>query len=408
MVKLTRSAIISTKIINKNKREKLTSLYNKGKELTKKYLNIIWKLETGKYAGKDLYIKVESTMTARFKQLCCMKALAMKRSITAKIKKKQYIIDKLKKENIKFKKNKKKKEIRAKNKLNIKNLQKIIKTLNKKPTLNDFSLDLNANFIKIDENATTAKKYKNWITVSSSGKTFNTNLPFIKTKPFNKWKEKGKLSQFISVDKDNLIKVVFTLETPKKKKNGLIIGCDIGLNNVYSFSNKITSSPNNHGYDLPYIHRKICKTKPNSVNCKQTLEHRDNYIRNSINLIDFSKIKTLVVEDISYLRYKKKGISRYLSSWRYALIFSKLESRCEEEGVEIIKVNPCNTSRRCYKCGWVSINNRNVKVAKKFKCCKCKHSADADVNAAKNIKYIRNKKEIKSNTKSGFYFNLDL
>jgi len=153
------------------------------------------------------------------------------------------------------------------------------------------------------------------------------------------------------------------------------------------------------------IFNDLNKIFPNSVNCKQTLECRDNYIRESINLIDFSKIKTLVIEDISYLHYKKKGISRYLRSWRYALIFSKIKSRCEEEGVTIIKVNPYNTSRRCFKCGWISINNRNVKDAKKFKCCKCKHLTDADINAARNIKYIHIKKEIKG---TEFYFNIDL
>jgi len=89
------------------------------------------------------------------------------------------------------------------------------------------------------------------------GNCNNIKIPFLRTIPFNKWKKKGKLSSFISVNSDNIIKVVFTLETPKKKEKGLIIGCDIGLNNVYSFSNKISSTPNNHKLDLPIIHRKI-------------------------------------------------------------------------------------------------------------------------------------------------------
>jgi len=405
MVRLTRSAIISSKFTNSGKLETLSNIFITGKELTSKYLNIIWGLNTKKFAGKDLYKKVSSNSTARFKQLCCMKAIAIKNSVTAKIKKKQYIIDKLKKENTKFKKNKKRKDARDKNRKNIKNLKEIIKILDKKPNLNEFSLDLNANFIKINQNSELTTLHKNWITITSLGNCNNIKIPFLRTIPFNKWKEKGKLSSFISVNKNNVIKVVFTLETPKKKEKGLIIGCDIGLNNVYSLSNKISSKPNNHNQDLPVIHRKICRTYPNSINCKQTLECRDNYIRESINLINFSNIKTLVVEDISYLRYKKKGISRYLKSWKYALIFSKLESRCEEEGVTIIKVNPCNTSRRCFKCGWVSVSNRNIKDAKKFKCCKCKYQTDADINAAKNIKYIRVKKEIKG---TEFYFNIDL
>jgi len=393
---------------NKKKSRKLNKLYTIGKKLTIKYLDIIWNLETGKYAGKDLYDEVTFPITKRFKQLCCMKAIGIKKSITKKIDDRKYIIDKLETENKKLDNSKQKngKLKRKKQKVininNINGLKRTIKKLNKKPIINRFSLDLNGNFIKIKQNSIKTKKYKNWINLSNTA-FYNIKIPFLRTIPFNKWSNVGEISNFISVNEKGIIKVVFTINQ-EVKKTGNMIGCDIGLNNVYSFNNKVTSYPNLQNFDLPVIHKRICKTKPNSIGCRKARNFRDNYIRESINQINFSNIKTLVIEDIKYLRYKKKRQSRYLKSWRYALIFSKLESRCEEEGITIIKVNPCNTSRRCFKCGWVSVDNRNKINVKKFKCCKCKYKNDADINAAKNILYICKKKKITGSTKTNFYF----
>ena len=397
-------------MLNKRKLKKLNKLYTIGKELTIKYLDILWDLETGIFAGKDLYDRVQYNITARFKQTCCKKAIDIKNSIKKKVKKRETVIEILEKENeklvnskLKKGKLKRRKQITI-NKNNIIRLKKTIKKIDKKPTITRFSLDLSGNHIKIQQNSVNTTLYKNWINLSHTT-FYNIKIPFLRTKPFNKWSKTGKLSNYISVNKNGLIKVSFTINK-EVKKEGNVIGCDIGLNNVYSFSNKVTSHPNSQNFDLPVIHARICKTKPNSVGCRKARNFRDNYIRESINQVDFSNIKILVLEDIKYLRYKKRTC-RYLKSWRYALIFNKLKTSCEEAGVRIVKVDPCNTSRRCFKCGWVSINNRDIKNAKRFKCCKCKYQTDADINAAKNIKYMFfcKKKKIKNRTNiTNFYF----
>jgi putative transposase len=49
----------------------------------------------------------------------------------------------------------------------------------------------------------------------------------------------------------------------------------------------------------------------------------------------------------------------------------------------VLVVDPRNTSRTCPACGHVSAENRKTQAV--FRCVRCGHAADADVNAARNI-----------------------
>ncbi|WP_420798728.1 zinc ribbon domain-containing protein [Aetokthonos hydrillicola] len=51
----------------------------------------------------------------------------------------------------------------------------------------------------------------------------------------------------------------------------------------------------------------------------------------------------------------------------------------------LIKVNPKHTSQKCNVCGHVDAESRDKE---KFICVSCNHMAQADINAAKNIKEL--------------------
>jgi len=87
------------------------------------------------------------------------------------------------------------------------------------------------------------------------------------------------------------------------------------------------------------------------------------------------------LERIQNMR-KGKRTNRRLSHWTYTDIFSKLESKCEEQGVLVTKISPTYTSKRCSNCGWTRRNNRN---GKEFRCKSCDFTIDADLNASINI-----------------------
>jgi putative transposase len=282
-------------------------------------------------------------------------------------------------------------------------LQEIFnKTKISKPKITDIELELDSRFIKINlENKTS---FDGWITLSSIGKRISINIPFKKTKHFNKLYKIGKIKQGIRISKNN-ITFYFNIKDIDKKNKGKTLGLDIGKINSYSVSDGQKSKLNKHNQDLNTILLKMSKKKRGSRAFKKCESHRKNYINWSINQLNLDGVKILKIEKIKNLRYKKR-CSKILSHWTYTEIFDKLESKCEELGVQVIRISPTYTSQRCSCCGWTQKLNRKGKL---FKCAKCEFSCDADINGAKNISFelppIGEKQRLLRNNKNGFYWN---
>lgn len=75
-----------------------------------------------------------------------------------------------------------------------------------------------------------------------------------------------------------------------------------------------------------------------------------------------------------------------LSGWSFAQLRGFIEYKAKLAGVPVIMVSPRNTSRTCAACGHCDKNNR--KTQSDFLCVSCGHTANADVNAARNIRAL--------------------
>ena len=73
-----------------------------------------------------------------------------------------------------------------------------------------------------------------------------------------------------------------------------------------------------------------------------------------------------------------------MQRWSYDKTFVKLGELSENEGFEILKVNPAYTSQTCSKCGSVHKESRKGEL---YECISCGNVIDADFNAALNILY---------------------
>lgn len=115
-------------------------------------------------------------------------------------------------------------------------------------------------------------------------------------------------------------------------------------------------------------------------------------INQELKKIDFSYIKTLVVEDLKNVKKGKgrkakrgKRFSRYanrlLAHWAYHRALTKLEMLCEENRVQIARVNPRGTSKACNRCG-----SKGIRRNERFVCPACGNKDDADHNASCNIR----------------------
>ncbi len=88
---------------------------------------------------------------------------------------------------------------------------------------------------------------------------------------------------------------------------------------------------------------------------------------------------------------QKRGLNREIQNQAWGLFRKRLEDKAaaavdangESKPVTVVAVNPACTSQRCNKCDHVSPENRESQAV--FRCKKCGHADNADVNAARNI-----------------------
>lgn len=79
----------------------------------------------------------------------------------------------------------------------------------------------------------------------------------------------------------------------------------------------------------------------------------------------------------------KKAMARLSADAALGMFRLKLEHKCQERGVMLIRVEPAYTSQTCRCCGHRVKENREERDW--FRCVACGHEEDADIHAAKNI-----------------------
>ena len=136
---------------------------------------------------------------------------------------------------------------------------------------------------------------------------------------------------------------------------------------------------------------KIAKQNLRIANMRKDFLHKLSlqYSENQTVVVEDLKIKNMTkatkgtVEKPSKNASAKRGLNRIITQQSWGLFFELLEYKLKEKGGQLIKVDPKYTSQTCNECGHISKENR--KSQDKFVCTACGHSANADINASKNI-----------------------
>jgi len=378
---MVRSTQTSIKFSNREKIVQLHKIIDEYRNITAQFINLLWDEKSiPALLPKNVTSKINTRLSARMIQCAGKQASGIVRGTQKKQKQRMFMIDKLKSEG---------------NAHGAQKLQKVYDNSKiSKPNIQQICPELDSRFIKIDlENNTS---FDGWLTFASIGNNLKLNIPFKKTKHFNKLLQNGKLKGGIRLSKKQ---VTFMFEIPdvEKRTTGSTLGVDVGQTTTVSCSNGQVSKANAHGHDLVSITDQLSSCAKGSNGFKRAQTHRTNYINWSINQLNFDSIKILKIEKLHQMR-KGKRVSRKLSHWTYTAIFDKLLSKCEEQGVLVQKISPSYTSQRCSDCGWTDRSNRNGKI---FICTKCSHKQDADLNAAINIAADL---ESANRSQSGFYW----
>ncbi|MCY4576934.1 MAG: transposase [Candidatus Kaiserbacteria bacterium] len=99
--------------------------------------------------------------------------------------------------------------------------------------------------------------------------------------------------------------------------------------------------------------------------------------------VAFEKLSTLNTN-----KKEKRNLPRYVERENHhkmrEMSAYKLKRMLEDRGVEVLEVDPKNTSKACSVCGCVDEKNRIE--TRRFVCTECGHKQHADINAAHNIR----------------------
>jgi hypothetical protein len=385
MIRSTKTTLKFARIGKQNNLERFLEEYSR---VVRVFVEKLWPMDTiPGLLPKDVTGSVPSWLSARMMQAAGKQASGIVRGARKKQDKRAWMINKLHEEG-KHRKARKLQRI----------YDEISITL---PDLERVEPQLDQRFIKIDLQNSTS--FDGWLTIGSIGDKLKLVLPFKKTTHFNKMLGKGQLKPSIRLCRDS-VSFSFEIPDPVPTSVGVTIGIDIGQKTMLSCSNGVVSKPDKHGHDLATISEKLSRKKKGSKAFERAQDHRKNYVNWSINQLDLSGVRQVNIERIRNLR-KGCASSRALSHWTYTEIFGKLESYCLEWSVSVERVNPTYTSQRCSVCGWTRKSNRKGKL---FKCGRCSHEQDADLNASRNIALplppIWKKQRLQQLNRKGFWW----
>lgn len=100
-----------------------------------------------------------------------------------------------------------------------------------------------------------------------------------------------------------------------------------------------------------------------------------------------SKCGAIALERLGGIRQRTRARGRkgryHHGTWAYAQFLGILRYKAQAAGLEVIEVDPANTSRACSECACVDKASRK---GLSFVCTQCRHSSHADLNAARNIR----------------------
>ena len=126
----------------------------------------------------------------------------------------------------------------------------------------------------------------------------------------------------------------------------------------------------------------------NLAGCEQRFRRDCDHVLSKSILCGITAGTTVVVENLTNIRSRVKArrgeAKRRLHAWSFAQLKGFLEYKAEALGCQVVSIDPRHTSQRCADCGHIYRGNRPSQS--RFICRSCGHRANADRNAAVNIR----------------------
>jgi IS605 OrfB family transposase len=195
------------------------------------------------------------------------------------------------------------------------------------------------------------------------------------------------------------INMVINREVPFPPNTGKIVGIDRGIYNLAATSTGMKFSGRQAMHMRKHyskLRQSLQKKGTKGAKCLlKRLSGKEQRVMRDINhriskaiVQSCSPGDTLVMEDLKYIRDRIRVARKQRQiqhSWAFGQLGDFIEYKAAERGINVVYVDPHYTSQRCPVCGHVSRNNRRKHL---FKCVSCDHTANADLNACRNIRQV--------------------
>jgi IS605 OrfB family transposase len=193
--------------------------------------------------------------------------------------------------------------------------------------------------------------------------------------------------------------VVVEADAPEPNAEG-VLGVDLGIVEIATDSEGNAYS----GEQVKAVRRRVKRirrllqkrgTKSAKRHLKKIRAKQSRFVSNTNHVVSKSLVRTashsrkaLALEDLGNIRDRAATVSRemrwLLGNWAFLQLRQFVAYKAEAAGVPVVLVDPRNTSRTCSECGYCAKENR--KSQSKFHCQQCGFEANADFNAAINLK----------------------
>jgi len=192
-----------------------------------------------------------------------------------------------------------------------------------------------------------------------------------------------------------------TDKTPESDaEHSTVLGVDLGVNNLAVASTGTFWS----GDEFNHWRREYEKRRSDLQQCGSRYAHEniqsvgrketgrfEIYLHSVANELLDEAIKNdcshIVFEDLTHIR-EEIPEATWQHVWAFRRLYEYVEYKAVEQDVEVVQVDPRNTSNRCSTCGFTHDDNRQQES---FECQQCGYENHADYNAAKNVglQYLR-------------------
>ena len=191
------------------------------------------------------------------------------------------------------------------------------------------------------------------------------------------------------------------MEIPNQEEKVVVneaVGIDMGLNHFLITSDgEFVDNPRyyrNSLKKLKRLQRRVSRSKKGSNNRKKKVkllakqhlkvanQRKDFQHQLSKQLVNENDM--IIVEDLKVRNMvKNHNLALSINDAGWGMFIDKIAYKAEEAGKHFVKVNPKNTSQKCYQCG--TIVKKSLAV-REHNCHSCGFSTDRDINAALNIR----------------------